>query len=140
MVLCCEWMITGDELIKPMHVTLFSFGFKYGVPGDINLLWDVRFLPNPYWVDTLRSRTGLYKDVADYVVGSAEGQEFMKLLEPMVLFLLDMNRLAKKEELRLAVGCTGGRHRSVAVVEALQRILRTQPVELTVFHRDVEKE
>ena len=100
----------------------------------------MRFLPNPYWVDTLRLRTGQDKDVADYVVGSAAGQEFLRLIEPLVLFLVNKNSLAGKEELRLAVGCTGGRHRSVAVVEVLQQILRTQPIELTVFHRDVEKE
>jgi len=132
-------MIAGTGFAKPLHVTLFSFGFKYGIPGDINLLWDVRFLPNPYWVDTLRLRTGQDKDVADYVVGSTAGQEFLRLIEPLVLFLVNKNSLAGKEELHLAVGCTGGRHRSVAVVEVLQQILRKQPVELTVFHRDIEK-
>ena len=133
-------MITETGSSKPLHVTLFSFGFKYGLPGDVNLLWDVRFLPNPYWVDALRARTGLDRDVADYVVGSAPGKEFLQLIEPLVLFLVRMNRQARKEELRLAVGCTGGRHRSVAVVEALSTLLRKQPVGLTVFHRDREKE
>ena len=132
-------MIAGTGSTRSLHVTLFSFGFKYGLPGDINLLWDVRFLPNPYWVDALRSRTGLERDVADYVVGSTAGKEFLQLLEPLVLFLVSKNSLAGKEELQLAVGCTGGRHRSVAVVEVLQQILRKQPVELTVFHRDIEK-
>jgi RNase adapter protein RapZ len=132
-------MTTGNGSTKPLHVTLFSFGFKYGIPENINLLWDVRFLPNPYWVDVLRSRTGQDKDVADYVTGSTPGKEFLQLIEPVVLFFVKMNSLAKKEKLKLAVGCTGGRHRSVAVVEALQQILQTQPVELTVFHRDIEK-
>jgi RNase adaptor protein for sRNA GlmZ degradation len=132
-------MLAGTGSTKPFHVTLFSFGFKYGLPGDMNLLWDVRFLPNPYWVDALRSRTGIDQDVADYVVESTAGKEFLQLLEPLVLFLVNTNSLAGKEELRLAVGCTGGRHRSVAVVEVLQQILRTQPIELTVFHRDIEK-
>lgn len=132
-------MTTEKGSVKPLHVTLFSFGFKYGIPEDINLLWDVRFLPNPYWVDALRSRTGQDRDVADYVAGSTSGKEFLQLIEPVVLFFVKMNSLAKKEELHLAVGCTGGRHRSVAVVEALQQILQTQPVELTVFHRDIEK-
>ena len=132
-------MTTGTGFPKLLHVTLFSFGFKYGIPEDINLLWDVRFLPNPYWVDALRSRTGQDKDVAEYVAESAPGKEFLQLIEPVLLFLVKMNSLAKKEELHLAVGCTGGRHRSVAVVEALRQILQTQPVALTVFHRDIEK-
>lgn len=132
-------MREGTDLIKPLHITLFSFGFKYGPPGDINLLWDVRFLPNPYWVESLRPLTGLEKSVADYVLRSAEGREFIKLIEPLVLFLVEKNILAEKKELHLAVGCTGGRHRSVAVAQALREILQKQPVELTVFHRDIEK-
>jgi RNase adapter protein RapZ len=127
------------DSIKPLHITLFSFGFKYGLPGNINLLWDVRFLPNPYWVESLRPLTGLEKSVADYVIRSAEGREFIKLIEPLVLFLVEKNILAEKKELHLAVGCTGGRHRSVAVTQALREILQKQPVELTVFHRDIEK-
>ena len=133
-------MITGNGSTKPLHVTLFSFGFKYGIPGDVNLLWDVRFLPNPYWVDALRARTGLDKDVAEYVVRSVPGKEFLQLIEPLVLFLVRIHRQTGKEALHMAVGCTGGRHRSVAVVEALHEILRKQSVELTVFHRDREKE
>jgi RNase adapter protein RapZ len=132
-------MREGTDSIKPLHITLFSFGFKYGLPGDINLLWDVRFLPNPYWVESLRPLTGLEKSVADYVLRSAEGREFIKLIEPLVLFLVEKNILAEKKELHLAVGCTGGRHRSVAVAQALREILQKQPVELTVFHRDIEK-
>jgi UPF0042 nucleotide-binding protein len=132
-------MSVGTDPIKPLHLTLFSFGFKYGLPGDINLLWDVRFLPNPYWIESLRPRTGLEKPVADYVLRSEECREFLKLIEPIVLFLVEKNIRIKRQELLLAVGCTGGRHRSVAVAEALREILRGQPIELTVFHRDIEK-
>jgi RNase adapter protein RapZ len=133
-------MSPGTDQTKPLNITLFSFGFKYGLPGDINLLWDVRFLPNPYWVETLRLQTGLEKAVSDYVLKSEEGREFLRLIEPLVLFLVEKNILAKREELHLAVGCTGGRHRSVAVTEALREILQRQPVELNVFHRDIEKD
>jgi RNase adapter protein RapZ len=133
-------MSVGADQTKPLRITLFSFGFKYGLPTDINLLWDVRFLPNPYWVDALRRRTGLEKIVADYVLTSVEGRGFLQLIEPLMLFLVEKNSLAKRQELRLAVGCTGGRHRSVAVVEALRKILQKQPVELNVFHRDIEKD
>ncbi|MDR3630176.1 MAG: RNase adapter RapZ [Desulfocapsaceae bacterium] len=125
---------------SPLHVILFSFGFKFGIPEDVNLLWDVRFLPNPYWVEALRARTGQEPDVADYAVGGSVGQEFLRLVEPLLIFLVEKNIQAGKDELRLAVGCTGGKHRSVAVVEALGLILGRQSVELTVFHRDIEKE
>jgi RNase adapter protein RapZ len=133
-------MSAGADQTKPLRITLFSFGFKYGLPGDINLLWDVRFLPNPYWVDALRRRTGLEKIVADYVLTSVEGREFLQLIEPLMLFLVEKNSLAKRQELHLAIGCTGGRHRSVAVAEALRKILQKQHVESTVFHRDIEKD
>lgn len=128
---------TGSAM--PLQVTLFSFGFKYGLPEDINYLWDVRFLPNPFWVAALRERTGREKDVADYAIGNATGREFMDLLGSLVRFLVETSRLTQKESIRLAVGCTGGRHRSVAVVEALRAVVAGEPVELTVFHRDIDK-
>jgi RNase adaptor protein for sRNA GlmZ degradation len=127
-------------LTGTLHVTLFSFGYKYGLPREMNLLWDVRFLPNPYWVESLRQLTGKEKEVADYAIGNATGQEFLQLAEPLLLFLVENQILAQKDELRIAVGCTGGRHRSVAVVEALRAILERQSVRLTVFHRDIEKD
>jgi RNase adaptor protein for sRNA GlmZ degradation len=133
-------MSAGSGPTKPLHVILFSFGFKYGMPTALNFLWDVRFLPNPYWVEALRPRTGLDKVVADYVIKSETGQGFLQLIEPLVLFLVEKSILVQRQELFLAIGCTGGRHRSVAVVEALQQILRKQPVELTVFHRDIEND
>ncbi len=122
-----------------VHVTLFSFGFKYGLPTDINFLWDVRFLPNPFWVDSLRERTGEETDVAEYAIGNEVGREFLRLLEPMICFLVEKNKVDSKGPLVLAVGCTGGRHRSVAVVESLRSIFDKQSVTLTVFHRDIEK-
>jgi RNase adapter protein RapZ len=133
-------MSPETDRTKLLHVILLSFGFKYGVPADINILWDVRFLPNPYWIETLRPRTGLEKVVADYVVKSEEGREFLRLIEPLVLFLVEKNTLTKRQELNLAVGCTGGRHRSVAVAEAMREILQRQPVVLTVLHRDIGKD
>ncbi len=123
----------------PLRVILFSFGYKYGLPKDSNLLFDVRFLPNPYWVDSLRHRTGQENEVSAYAIGNETGRQFLELLEPMIIFLVNKYKLADKKELYVAVGCTGGRHRSVAVVEALRRILETQSVALTVFHRDIEK-
>jgi UPF0042 nucleotide-binding protein len=125
---------------KKFTVNLVSFGFKHGSIDDVNFIWDVRFLPNPYWVDELRPKNGLDNSVSDYVVASSEGHSFIKLLKPMLLFLIQQNIAAKKETLAIAVGCTGGKHRSVAVVEVLKDILQMMPVELTVHHRDIEKE
>lgn len=121
-------------------VKLSSFGFKYGQPEGMNYLWDVRFLPNPFWVDELRPKTGLENEVSDYVIGSAEGQNFIKLIKPLLLFLAQQNSTAGKKELRLGVGCTGGRHRSVAVVEVLKDLLQMMPVELQCDHRDITKD
>lgn len=125
---------------EKMKVTLVSFGFKYGTPDDVNYVWDVRFLPNPYWEDELRSKTGLDSDVSDYVVGSSEGHNFLKLLKPMLYYLIQQNKATDKEELVLAVGCTGGRHRSVAVIEVVSDLLQILNVDLKVEHRDIDKE
>lgn len=123
-----------------MKVRLVSFGFKYGPMEDANYLWDVRFLPNPYWVEELRPLTGHDHEVSEYVIGSAEGHDFLKLIKPLMLYLLQQNSCAGKQELVVAVGCTGGRHRSVAVVEVLSDLLQVMPCQLTCEHRDVERE
>jgi len=127
---------TADK--KELRVLLFSFGFKHGVPVDATMLFDVRFLPNPYWQEDLRPKSGLRKEVSTYVVDSDQGREFLNLLEPLLLNIAaGMNR---KKDLRIGIGCTGGRHRSVAVVEALARRLSAGPdFQLRVFHRDIDK-
>jgi len=122
-----------------LRVTVFSFGYKYGLPKEMNLLWDVRFLPNPYWVESLRQRTGQEKDVADYAIGNPAGRKFLQMVEPLLLFLVEQYLAIQKDNLYIAVGCTGGRHRSVAVVEALRKMLEKQSVDLSFFHRDIEK-
>ncbi len=121
-------------------IVLYSFGFKYGAPVDVNLVWDVRFLPNPHWHDELRPKTGKVKEVADYVLQSEEGKAFMLHLEPLLQFLVEKNIAAGKQTLRIAIGCTGGRHRSVAVTERIAVFLTKFPVELTVFHRDIGRD
>lgn len=125
---------------RQLRVVLFSFGFKYGIPIGINQLWDVRFLPNPYWVPELRPRTGKAPDVAAYVLESAAGRAFIEHLQPLLVFLVNQNLAADKKTLRIAIGCTGGRHRSVAVTEKIAALLADQPVELTVFHRDINRD
>lgn len=125
---------------KPLKIILYSFGFKYGTPVDVNLLWDVRFLPNPYWEEKLRPETGKVKEVADYVLKSEAGETFLNHLEPLLQFLVKQNSIAAKSTIRIAVGCTGGRHRSVAVTEKISVLLSELSVDLTVFHRDIEKD
>ncbi|WP_417911758.1 hypothetical protein [Candidatus Electronema sp. TJ] len=122
-----------------MKIRLFSFGFKYGCP-EANMLLDVRFLPNPYWVPELKERSGLEAAVAAYVIESPAGRELLARLEPLLLFMLDSHRQAGREEFSCAVGCTGGRHRSVAVTERLRQFLAgTADGALEVFHRDIER-
>lgn len=125
---------------EQLRVVLYSFGFKYGVPVDVNMVWDVRFLPNPYWVRELRARTGKVREVAQYVLQSDAGMSFFIHLEPLLRFLVEQNSNAGKKTIRIAVGCTGGRHRSVAVTEKISSFLSECPVELTVFHRDIERD
>jgi len=123
-----------------LPVVLFSFGFKYGAPADVNVMWDVRFLPNPYWVEELRSKTGCVDEVAAYVLKSQPGKDFLVLLKPMITFLVEQSRATGKKSLHIGIGCTGGRHRSVAITEALVGAIKNLPVELTVFHRDIERD
>ncbi len=129
-------MSAGEKL----HIVLFSFGFKYGTPVDVNYLMDVRFLPNPYWVPELKEKTGKNSGVADYVLQSSEGVETKAQLHAFIDFIIAQNLAASKKSLRIGIGCTGGRHRSVAVTEDIASYLATQAATLRVFHRDIEKD
>jgi len=123
-----------------MNVEIFSFGFKYGAPEDVNYIFDVRFLPNPYWEENLRAKTGLVEEVADYVLNSKEAISLLEHLYPMILFLVKENNEAGKENLKFGIGCTGGRHRSVAVVQRLLSLLHRDGLYVSGFHRDIEKD
>ena len=129
-----------EEMNKRTQFVVYSFGFKHGVPVDANMVWDVRFLPNPYWQEELRPMSGCDKQVSDYVIKSEQGAKFLSLMKPLISFLLESVEKAGKNELRLAIGCTGGRHRSVAVVESLREFLAARDIDLYVFHRDLEKD
>ena len=128
---------TGNEKLR---VVLFSFGYKYGVPHDVNVILDVRFLPNPYWVEELRLGTGRDEAVARYVLASSEGEELLHHLRPMIRFLIKQYRQGGGKNLRIAFGCTGGRHRSVAITESIGLFLADFPVELVIFHRDIDRD
>ncbi|MCP3891869.1 MAG: hypothetical protein GY702_23835 [Desulfobulbaceae bacterium] len=125
---------------KELRLVLFSFGFKYGSPVDTNFVLDVRLLPNPYWVSEMRHKTGLKNDVADYVLKSKEGEELLDRLNPLLSFLVEQSGVAGKDVLRIGIGCTGGRHRSVAVTEQLASSLRKTGASPIIFHRDIKKD
>ena len=130
--------VTGEG--KPSVVTLISFGYRYGIPPASELLFDVRFLPNPHFEPKLRPRTGLDQDVADFVLENERTGELLARLGGFLDYLLERYDAEGKAYLTIGIGCTGGRHRSVAVANALAERLRQGGREVNVKHRDVEKE
>ena len=124
---------------RPTTLRLVSFGFRFGAPDALEGLFDARFLPNPYFEAELREGSGLAADVADYVLASDPGRDFLARLRDWLAYLLPLYEREGKAYVTIGVGCTGGRHRSVAVVEALARALRESGREVNVVHRDVEK-
>lgn len=126
------------ERDRSMQVSVVSFGFKNGVPRVVDLVYDVRFLPNPHWVPELRPLTGLDTAVRDHVFRTPDAEEFLEHTEEMLAFLLPRYAAEGRSYLTIGVGCTGGRHRSVAIAEALGEWLRARgDVDVTVRHRDV---
>ncbi|MGI8577780.1 MAG: RNase adapter RapZ [Nocardioidaceae bacterium] len=130
--------LAGDQ--PGMRATVVSFGFKYGIPVDADMVVDMRFLPNPHWVPELRPLTGLEAPVRDYVLGQPAAVEFLTKLQAMLETVYSGFMLERKHYLNLAVGCTGGKHRSVAMAEALADQMREHRVETSVVHRDLGRE
>jgi len=129
----------GVESVPAMRVDVSSFGFKRGTPRVVDLMFDVRFLPNPHWEPELRSQTGLDDAVREYVFSHAEAGEFLDKTSDLLDFLLPHYEAEGKSYLTIAVGCTGGRHRSVALAEAIGAHLSNNGVDTTVHHRDVDR-
>jgi UPF0042 nucleotide-binding protein len=127
------------EASRPIVVNLISFGFRYGTPQTMELLFDVRFLANPYFDTLLRPLSGSEPEVSDYVLKNPRGAGFFERLEDWLDFLLPLFEAEGKAYVTIGFGCTGGRHRSVAVVDALAAMLRESGREVNVEHRDVEK-
>jgi len=130
----------AGESARPMVVNLVSFGFRYGTPPSVELLFDMRFLPNPYFAEGLRARTGLDGEVARYVLEDERGREMFERLTGFLGYLLPKYDDEGKAYLTVGIGCTGGRHRSVAVAEALAAWLTGRGREVNVEHRDVERQ
>ena len=129
-----------DEAYKSLMITVMSFGFKKGIPTDADLVFDVRFLPNPYYDERLRTLTGLDKPVKDFIFRSGEADVFMEKLRDMIHFLLPYYVREGKNQLVIAVGCTGGHHRSVAVAQELYQSLQGHTeYGLKIFHRDIPR-
>ncbi len=122
-----------------MKVVLYSFGFKHGYP-KADMVFDVRFLPNPYWVPELKAGSGCDPQVALYVLNSDKGRGFFTNLLPLLDFLLEEHNYKGRGEFVMAIGCTGGRHRSVAVTEHLRTFFAGKKYLLDLYHRDIEKE
>ena len=131
----------GDQGDAPaMSVTVISFGFKYGIPLEADLVFDVRFLPNPYYITELRHHTGLEDCVRDFIFGYQQTRDLLKLLERMVGFLLPLYVTEGKSALVIAVGCTGGHHRSVAIARSLANFIRQKGYSAAEDHRDMTRE
>ncbi len=122
-----------------MSVTVVSFGFKYGIPLDADMMWDVRFLPNPYYIEEYRHKTGRTQVVSEYINGFDVTQEFKKKYFDLIDFLLPNYEQEGKSQFVVAVGCTGGMHRSVCMAEELYRHLKEEGHRVTIEHRDMTK-
>jgi len=121
-----------------MIVTIMSFGYKFGLPQDADYVFDVRFMPNPYYEEELRRKTGNDQEVRDYVMNSKESGKFLEMLEEMMKFLVKENTEKEdRHQLVVAIGCTGGRHRSVTVANELYERMSDMPYSFRVFHRDI---
>ena len=136
-----EKIFVDNQEFCNLMVSVLSFGFKYGIPADADLVFDVRFLPNPYYVDELRPLTGMEDSVFEYVMNSSAAQEFADRLEDMVRFLIPHYVKEGKTNLVIAIGCTGGKHRSVTLARELyERLLKSGQYGFRLEHRDIEKD
>lgn len=123
---------------KSLTVTIISFGFKFGIPQNIDLLFDARFLPNPNFVAELKPLTGRHKKVSDYVFKYSTSKKFFKKLSDLIDFLIPLYIKEGRAYLNIGIGCTGGNHRSPAIATKLYESLRKHPVDLNIIHRDIK--
>jgi UPF0042 nucleotide-binding protein len=130
-----------NEKYNNLFITVLSFGFKYGIPSDADLVFDVRFLPNPYYIDELKPLTGNDIEIQEYVMGFDVANEFLNKLDDMIRFLIPNYITEGKNQLVIAIGCTGGKHRSVTLSNKLyERLLLDRQYGLKVEHRDIQKD
>lgn len=136
-----EKIFLDNQKFNSLYVTILSFGFKYGVPSDADLVFDVRFLPNPYYEEGLRPKTGDDREVRDYVMQGGTALGFLDKLTDMMEFLIPNYVLEGKNQLVVAIGCTGGKHRSVTIArEIKERLEHNREIGLKIEHRDIDKD
>lgn len=128
-----------DNISNVLNVHIYSFGFKYGIPTTADTIFDVRCLPNPFYIDDLKKKTGLDKEVRDYVFSFDESVVLKNKLNDMFNFLLPLYVKEGKTQFEIAIGCTGGKHRSISMVESIYKYLKEQNFNVKKFHRDIEK-
>ncbi len=129
-----------DEKFNNFYITMLSFGFKYGIPADADLVFDVRFLPNPFYVAELKHKTGMDAAVRQYVMESGAAAQFLDKLEDLLRFLIPLYVTEGKNQLVIGIGCTGGKHRSVTLANELTSRLNNTEYGIKVEHRDIEKD
>ena len=136
-----EKIFVQNQDYKNLFITIVSFGFKYGIPTDSDLVFDVRFLPNPYYVEGLRAKTGNDKEIQEFVMQYPEAGQFLDKLEDMVRFLIPHYITEGKTQLVISVGCTGGKHRSVTLANGLyERLKDCKEFGIKIDHRDIQKD
>ena len=135
-----EQIFVDGKNFKNLYITVMSFGFKYGIPSDADLVFDVRFLPNPYYEQALRPLTGNDRSIQEYVMKNGDGRKFLDKLEDLMQFLIPRYLDEGKNSLVIAIGCTGGKHRSVTITNGLYARLKKFPYTVRMEHRDIEKD
>ena len=136
-----EKIFVQNKNFKNLVITVLSFGFKYGIPTDSDLVFDVRFLPNPYYYEELRKLSGNDKPVQDFVMGFEVSHRFLDKLIDMIQFLIPNYVLEGKNQLVISIGCTGGKHRSVTLANKLyERLRNNADYAVRIEHRDIEKD
>jgi len=133
-------LVRGEQDKNPLLVRLQSFGFRYGIPLESDLVMDVRFLPNPHFVEELRPLTGLNRAVREHVMAHDSTKQFLTHIQDLLTFLLPCYVTEGKSYLTISIGCTGGRHRSVSIVEELRSFLAGEGVSLDIIHRDLDRD
>jgi len=132
-------IVRGEEGSNPLLVEVQSFGFRYGIPMESSIVMDVRFLPNPYFVSDLKALSGLDETVRDYIMSQSETAAFLEYFLPLIDMLVPAYQREGKSYLTISIGCTGGRHRSVALAEATAQHLQQLLPTVRITHRDIEK-
>ena len=131
---------SSEEPDKELSVTVLSFGFKYGIPVDSDLVFDVRFIPNPFYIPELKKFSGNDEPVKKYVLEQKETVEFVDKLKDMLKFLIPNYIKEGKRQLIISIGCTGGRHRSVAIANRIHEILESEGYKTGIEHRDISED